>query len=89
MKRMYALVALCGLIMLCCLSSCTPVAESVKEPTAIETAVKKPLFLGDKHGGANIECGSCHQEDPPETGIPRRCGCRWERGGQDPEIDPI
>ena len=65
MKRMCALVALCGLIILCCLSSCTPVTESMKEPPAKEAVMEKPLFLGDKHTAANVECGSCHQENPP------------------------
>jgi hypothetical protein len=69
MNKICALFTLCGLIVFFCLSSCTPVAETVKESPAVETAVEKPLFLGDKHVAANLKCGSCHQENPPEKTV--------------------
>ena len=80
MKGICILVFLFGLIILCSLNSCTPVTESIKEPPAAETAVEKPMFLGDKHVAANVECGSCHQEDPPaETVATDVClGCHEE-----------
>ena len=65
MKEICVLFVFCGVIILCCLSSCTPVSGPMIEPPAIEPAVEKPLFLGDKHKAAGVECGSCHQEDPP------------------------
>ena len=80
MKVICALFALCGVVIFCCLSSCTPVAESMKEPPTAETAVEKPSFLGDKHNAAGIECGSCHQEDPPSERVATEIclGCHEE-----------
>jgi hypothetical protein len=84
MKRSFVFYALC-IIILCCLNSCTPVAESIKETPIAETKVEKPLFLGDKHVAANLECGSCHQEDPPaETVATAVClGCHEDYSPSD------
>lgn len=65
MKKICLLFALGGVIGLYCLSSCTSVSGPAIEPPAVEPSVEKPMFLGDKHMAANVECGSCHQEDPP------------------------
>jgi hypothetical protein len=65
MKKVCVLNALCGVIILYCLSSCTSVSKPMIEPPEAETAVEKPLFLADKHVAANVGCESCHQEDPP------------------------
>ena len=65
MKKICVLFALCGIVVLYCLSSCAPVTKPIKKPPETETAVEKPLFLADKHNAAGVECGSCHQEDPP------------------------
>ena len=65
MYKVFGLFLLCGVIMACCLVSCTPVARPIAEPQAVETVVEKPLLLGDRHNAADIQCGSCHQEDPP------------------------
>ena len=65
MKKICVLFPLCGIVVLYCLSSCAPVTKPIKKPPETETAVEKPLFLADKHNVAGVECGSCHQEDPP------------------------
>jgi len=80
MKKICVLFVLCGVILLYCLSSCAPVTKPMKETPAIEPAVKKPLFLGDRHKAADVECGSCHQENPPaKTVTTNVClGCHEE-----------
>lgn len=65
MYKICGVFLLCGVITACCLISCTPVAGPVAEPQAVETTVGKPLLLGDRHKAADVECGSCHQENPP------------------------
>ncbi|MBN1833221.1 MAG: cytochrome c3 family protein [Deltaproteobacteria bacterium] len=69
MKNICVLFAFFVVIILYCMTSCTPVAGPVIEPPAAETAVEKPLFMGEKHNAANVECGGCHQEDPPAKGV--------------------
>ena len=69
MYKIFGLCLLCGVIMPYCLSSCAPAARPMKEPKAVETAVEKPLLLGDRHKAVGMECGSCHQEDPSAKGV--------------------
>jgi hypothetical protein len=68
MKNICVLFAFCVVIVLYCLSSCTPVSGPMIEPSS-DTAMEKPLFLGDRHKAANVECESCHQEDPPAKAV--------------------
>jgi hypothetical protein len=65
MNKICVLFVLCGVIIPYSLSSCAPMTRPMKEPPSVETAVEKPLLLGDRHKAAEIACGSCHQEGPP------------------------